>query len=487
MVFHSYSFILLFLPLIILGFYLSGRIGGSRAKELFLLAAAVIFYGQGGQKLDLFLLAASLFINFGLIRTILFLPKGRSVLGIPGRKLLLFIGIAGNLSVLLFFKYFNFFLWNLNRILGTDQMARNIPLPAGISFITFCQIAFLVDAYREEVDSCKILDYFSYASFFPHLLSGPIITGKQAGTFWGDIRKKGVDWNRFAEGLFLFGTGLGKKVLLADTLGRSVNWGYANIEGLNTLSAWVVCLCYSLQVYFDFSAYSDMAIGVSRLLGLDLPVNFDSPYRAKTLPEFWRRWHITLTQFFTKYLYIPLGGNRRGRIRTWINIMIVFLCSGLWHGASWTYVFWGGLHGLFMILSRECESVIRKIPAWINWMMTFLFINLAWVFFRADSFDMAARMLHKMFSITPGFLPSDLTERLQIPCLHRLFSYVIPDGISAVILVAGILTVALWNKNSLTLLKNRRWGMGMTLVFLASVFLSMLSFTGENTFLYFNY
>ena len=487
MVFHSYSLILLFLPLVILGFFLSGKIGGRKAKEFFLLAATVIFYGHGGQKLDLFLLFASLILNFGLIRFFQFLPKNRLIFGISARTALLFTGIAGNLSVLLFFKYFNFFLWNINSILGTDFTARNIPLPAGISFITFCQIAFLVDAYREETPSCGMLDYFSYASFFPHLLSGPIITGKQAGVFLNEIRKKEIDWNRFAEGMFLFGSGIGKKVLLADTLGKSVDWGYANIDGLTTLGAWVVCLCYSLQIYFDFSGYSDMAIGVSRLLGLDLPVNFDSPYRAKTLPEFWRSWHITLTQFFTKYVYIPLGGNRKGKLKTWINIMIVFLCSGLWHGANWTYVLWGGLHGLFMILSRECAGVIQKIPEKINWMMTFLFVNLAWVFFRADSFGTAARMLHKMFSVTPGFLSSTLIERLQLSCLHGIYSRFIPDEISAVILLAGILIVALWNKNSMSIVKNRKWGIGKTLVFLAAVFLSMLSLTGETTFLYFHY
>lgn len=233
------------------------------------------------------------------------------------------IGITINLTALLYFKYCNFFIDNINTLFKTDLEIRNIALPLGISFITFQQIAFLIDAYRKEMPEYGLLEYALFVLFFPHIISGPIILHRDFMPLLSEGKKK-IYWGRIASGIYMFAIGLGKKTLIADIFARAANWGYGNITALNSTSALFVSIAYSIQIYFDFSGYSDMAIGISRIFQMDLPINFNSPYKATNILEFWDRWHITLTRFLSKYLYIPLGGNRKGKARTYLNTMIVF-------------------------------------------------------------------------------------------------------------------------------------------------------------------
>lgn len=272
--------------------------------------------------------------------------QGNKTRGGEWGKIFLAAGISINLAALFYFKYYNFFIGNVNVLFKADLEIRNIVLPLGISFVTFQQIAFLADAYRKETPDYALWQYALFVLFFPHIISGPIILHNDFMPLLNGDRKK-ADWEQFASGIYTFAMGLGKKVLIADMFAEAVDWGYGNIAALNSTSAVFVSIAYSIQIYFDFSGYSDMAVGISRMLRLDLPINFNSPYKAATILEFWDRWHITLTRFFSKYLYIPLGGNRKGNLRTCLNTMAVFLCSGLWHGANWTFVLWGILHGIF--------------------------------------------------------------------------------------------------------------------------------------------
>lgn len=258
------------------------------------------------------------------------------------RKMIFLIGLIFNLGLLGYFKYMDFFIENVNLIFKTDFTLRNILLPLGISFFTFQQISFITDVYKARGGiTYSFLEYAVYVTYFPQLVAGPIVTHDMLVPQLQDENRKHINFDYMSKGIALFTLGLAKKVLFADIFGNYVNLAYRDVYGLNTLTAFFAMLAYTFQIYFDFSGYSDMAIGLGWMMNIDLPVNFDSPYKALSVTEFWRRWHMTLTAFFTKYVYIPLGGNRKGTIRTYINIFIVFLFSGLWHGAGWTFVLWG--------------------------------------------------------------------------------------------------------------------------------------------------
>ncbi len=319
------------------------------------------------------------------------------------------MGIVGQLAVLCYFKYYNFFVDGINDIFCTSYHYHFILIPLGISFITFQQIAFLTDAYRGELSVCSFCDYMLFILFFPHITAGPIIFAKDFFQSLSELKRK-VQWGKIAEGIYLFAMGLGKKVLIADTFAKAVDWGYSNIDSMNTVTALFVSVAYTIQIYFDFSGYSDMAIGISRMLQFDLPINFNSPYKAVTIEDFWDRWHISLTKFLTRYLYIPLGGNRKGQFRTYLNIFIVFLCSGFWHGASWAFVAWGMLHGIFMIITRRFAILFEKIPRWINRIITLLFVNFTWILFRAGSLGVARKMLMAILFGGRGTLDGNVSQ-----------------------------------------------------------------------------
>ena len=451
MAFNSYVFILFFLPAVLAGYYLCFFRKRSRSVSVFLLTASVVFYVSAGWETSIVLLI-SILLNYGVFYGLKVCSRHRLLREGGGGKYLLGIGIICNLVLLIYFKYYNFLVDSSNLLFDSKLAVREILAPLGISFITFQQIAFLVDASRQEISSCSFPDYILFISYFPHVSSGPIIRHSDFLPLLQADRK--MDWDKFSAGIYMFVMGLGKKVLIADAFGSAVDWGYANIDALNSTSAVFVSLAYTMQIYFDFSGYSDMAIGISRMLQLDLPFNFNSPYQADTIVEFWKRWHMTLTGFLTKYLYIPLGGNRKGRARAYVNTLLVFICSGLWHGASWTFVLWGGMHGCFMVFTKHFRKVFDRIPSFLNKGITLLFVNFTWILFRAQSFTVFKQMMGVLMKNDWGKLRDEISVCFRPVVAENLSC---PDWLYAVIFSAVILFAVLKCDNVQERAKNMKY------------------------------
>jgi len=387
--FNSIPYIYLFLPTVVVVAALLFRRDMADAGKLWLVGASLFFYGYWN-PIYLWLIAGSIVVNFSLGRWIRTLPRHR--------RLLLVCGIFINLSLLGYYKYADFFLENISRLFEQPFGSLDLILPLAISFFTFQQIAYLVEDYRGETPAYGPLDYCFFVTFFPQLIAGPIVRHEQIMPQLASSRLGRTRERELFQGLALFGIGLFKKVVVADTFAIAANAGYA-AEGLGFFDAWTTSLSYTFQLYYDFSGYSDMAIGAALLFGIRLPVNFDSPYKAASIQEFWRRWHITLSNWLRDYLYIPLGGNRSGAARAFANALITFLLGGLWHGAGWTFVVWGGLHGLAVGLHavwHRLGLVIPRLPAAV---LTFLFVNLAWVVFRAESMTEAVDLYKGMIGM----------------------------------------------------------------------------------------
>ena len=392
MLFNSYIFIFTFLPLCVLGFYLL-KDRNTDAAKTWLIAFSLWFYGY----FDLYYLAimiGSVAVNYALYRFICATQKKKQILA---------VGVAANIAVLFYFKYYDFFAQNINAIFKSNIAMKNILLPLGISFFTFQQISFLHDAYDGQVNNVSFVDYALFITFFPQLIAGPIVTAKEMLPQFARIKESRFDIEKFAGGVFIFVSGLAKKVLIADVLGRAVDFGYENTDILSRPDALIVILFYTLQLYFDFSGYCDMAVGIGRLFGFDIAINFNSPYKAGNIIEFWKRWHITLSRFFTRNIYIPLGGNRKGKIRMYINLFIVFFLSGLWHGAGWNFILWGCMHGVLYVITRaltnkkEKNEVIKTDAKRIVCiLLTFIFVSIAWVFFRANDITQAILVLKRV-------------------------------------------------------------------------------------------
>lgn len=396
MLFNSYVFLFGFLPLCFLGFAALKRTQSVGAPVLWLTASSLIFYGFTSVYF-LGILSVSVLINLGFARLVI-----HPGLSKRARRLATTSGVVFNISVLLYFKYFNFFIDNLNALANAGISWPTIALPIGISFITFQKIAFLVDAYRGRVARISPRDYLFFVTFFPQLIAGPIVHHSQIFPQIASRQQRdiGVD---LAAGLSIFAFGLFKKVILADSLAVYADAGYEAVGHGRTLdfaSAWIVALAYSFQLYFDFSGYSDMAVGLALMFGIYLPANFNSPYKSRSIVDFWRRWHITLSDFLREYLYIPLGGGRSGTLRRHANLMLTMLIGGLWHGANWTFVLWGGIHGALLVANHLwratsiSQSAILKgrVCGVVGIATTFAFVTLAWVPFRASSIGDAFRM-----------------------------------------------------------------------------------------------
>lgn len=386
MLFNSFEFIILFLPLVVVIYYQLNKHVNKSSSIFWLILASLFFYGYW-KIAYLPILLGSIIFNFFL---------GKS-LAQNTNKSHFRIGVLANLLLLGYFKYTNFFIDNLNLSLGFNISEQNIVLPLAISFFTFQQIAFLVDSYYGKLKDYNFGNYALFVSFFPQLIAGPIV---HHGEMMPQFAKafEGVDFEKTAKGLFIFSIGLFKKVMIADNLSPFVKEGFDISSSLNFLDAWFTSLAYTFQLYFDFSGYTDMAWGAALLLGIQLPQNFNSPYKAASIRDFWRRWHMTLSRFLRDYLYIPLGGNQKGFSRTLINLFVTFLIGGIWHGAAWTFVAWGALHGFALVIERLISKAGIKINKWISIPATFLFVNMAWIFFRALSFNDAWKVLSGMFS-----------------------------------------------------------------------------------------
>lgn len=414
MLFNSYEFLFLFFPVSFAAFFAIGRYSRALAA-LCLFAASLFFYGWWNPAY-VGLLIASVIFNFGMGSAI---SREHQCRNAARKKLLLIVAVASDLTLLAYYKYANFFLDNTNQLLGLGWTMESVILPLGISFFTFTQIAFLVDAYRGEVREHNFIHYGLFVTYFPHLVAGPVLHHKEMMPQFALEKTYRPHWENLSVGLTIFIIGLFKKLVLADGVApfaTPVFNAAANGEPLTLIEAWVGALAYTLQLYFDFSAYSDMAIGLSRTFGIKLPLNFNSPYKAVNIVDFWRRWHMTLSRFLRDYLYFSLGGNRKGTVRRYINLMVTMLLGGLWHGAGWTFIVWGGLHGLYLCINHAWTKLrttllgafpISRLEKRAAWLLTFLAVVVGWVFFRAQDIQSALSILHAMTGVNGLLVPNN--------------------------------------------------------------------------------
>lgn len=490
MLFNSYIFILLFLPISIIGYFAFNYFQAGRKRLwglAFLLGMSLWFYGYFNTRY-LTIMICSIIINFIYYKVIKIWTNEKR------KKLLLLLAVMFNTGILFYFKYYDFFIGNINNVFKTDFALKNLLLPLGISFFTFQQLSFVIDAYRGEVEDYNFIEYALFVSFFSQLIAGPIVTHDELIPQFSDESKKKFNWNNFAQGLYIFSLGLGKKVLIADNFGNAANWGFSNIVQLDTTNAVITMLSYTIQIYFDFSGYCDMAVGMGKMLNIDLPLNFNSPYKALTILEFWKRWHITLTRFLTKYIYIPLGGNRRGTVRTYINIMLVFLVSGLWHGASWTFILWGAFHGLFSLITRHWKYFFEKLHPALNWVITFSFINMTWVLFRADTIRDAVRLINRiaLFNFQP--IRSEIIQCFNITELTFILNHLpkvnllnIYPNICLLLFFFTAFFLVMGSKNAYEKMQEFKPGWKNAAAGAILLAWCIFSFSGVSTFLYFNF
>lgn len=405
------------------------------------------------------------------------------------RKMILILGVVFNLGLLGYFKYADFFVANLNE-LGADFSLPNVMLPLAISFFTFQQIAYLVDSYREETREYDFLNYALFVTFFPQLIAGPIVHHQemmpQFASRWNLVKR----YRNIALGLFILSMGLFKKVVIADTFAQWATPGFDIAPTLNFFEAWATSLSYTFQLYFDFSGYTDMAIGAALLFNIKLPVNFNSPYKALDIQDFWRRWHITLSRFLRDYLYIPLGGNRNGTSRTYINLFATFLLGGLWHGASWMFVIWGALHGLAIVLHRLWRQIGFVMPGVLAWVVTFNFINFTWIFFRAKEMDDALKVVRGMTGLSGVALPDRLESVLGFLSAYGVhfdsWLAAIGGGGNTVLALAGAFLLIGYFKNSLQRANDFRPNI-FYFLYLMAASSSLFFITQNQPFLYFDF
>ena len=485
MLFNSYVFILLFLPLCLTGYFGLNHFRRYSLALGFLLGMSLWFYGYFNPSY-LLIIIVSIVLNYGITRLM-----GKTE-GKTARRVELTAALLVNFGILFYFKYFDFFISNVHSLFASQIPLRHIVLPLGISFFTFQQVSYAIDAYRGQTGNYGFLQYAAYVAYFPQLIAGPIVTHDELIPQFLDENRKRFQWENFSPGLFLFTLGLAKKVLIADCFGKVADWGCADIAGLSTVSAALVMLAYTFQIYFDFSGYCDMAMGLGKMMNFELPANFDKPYRALSISEFWKRWHKTLTRFFTRYLYIPLGGSRKGTARTCVNIMIVLLCSGLWHGASWSFVLWGGIHGACMVIERLLGKRLEKIPAFLRWCGTFLILNLTWVIFRADTLSDAAAFFGRLFAVSPAM--GGLTDAFKLPEITALFRYGLNRTVPSMVpklVGAAFYAAALWlstrRENAYDAAEDLKFSSVSMLLTAVLLVWCILSFSGISSFLYFNF
>ena len=457
MLFSSPEFIYAFLPLVFLGFVLSHRLKSPSAVLYWLIASSLFFYGWWNPRY-LVLIVALIAANFALSRAILAAPTAAT------RKAWLLAGLTLNLGTLVYYKYTGFLLRNIDALTGAQWTVGTIVLPLGISFFTFQKIAFLVDTYHGRVPRIGFGEYSLFVLFFPQLIAGPIVHHSEVVPQFRALHERRMNWDNVAIGVTVFFIGLFKKVVLADSLSAyDVTPVFSKVAaGAHPafLEAWGGALGYTLQLYFDFSGYSDMAIGAALLFGIRLPQNFNSPYKATSIIDFWRRWHMTLSRFLRDYVYFPLGGNRLGPGRRYVNLFVTMLLGGFWHGAGWTFVIWGALHGSYLAINHGWRALMDRagvdfsaIPVIVRrsaaLLLTFFAVVIGWVYFKSDSTATAARMLGAMFGANGIALPLALSHLPLLPTLlGHLSHFVAPDEaygqLRGSIALLGIAALLVW-------------------------------------------
>ena len=494
MLFNSYESIFAFLPItFFIYFYLNHKRLTIAAKG-FLVFSSLFFYSWWDIAY-LPLILSSIFFNY-LIGTTLSKSSENNKLGLNktfSKKSILIFGIVCNVTLLGYFKYTNFFLENFNGIFESNIPLQHIILPLGISFFTFTQIAFLVDAYRNEVKEYDLIRYMLFVTYFPHLLAGPILHHKEMMPQFANLKNSVINYRNIAVGLFIFSIGLFKKVVIADTFAVWANAGFDTATTLNLFEAWATSLSYTFQLYFDFSGYTDMAIGISLMFNIKLPINFNSPYKALNIQDFWRRWHMTLSRFLRDYIYIPLGGNKKGSFRTYSNLLATFVIGGFWHGAGWTFLFWGFLHGIALVIHRLWSNLGFKMWTWLAWFITFNFVNIAWVFFRAREWEDSVKVLGGMFGLGGVVLANQLANKLFFlkdfgVSFGEIFTNISANLKDIIIFIFVAFILVLYFKNSMSYFNNSFKTNYKNLIFFIICFTyGVLSMCKVSEFLYFNF
>ena len=492
MLFNSYEFIFVFLPITFFIYFYLNHKRLTEASKGFLVCSSLFFYSWWNVAY-LPIILSSMVFNYVIGRSLNKTCKDKSK-GFSKKSILIF-GIVFNLSLLGYFKYTDFLIENFNLAFNSNAELLNLALPLAISFFTFQQIAYLVDSYRQETKEYDFLNYALFVTFFPQLIAGPIVHHKEMMPQFAKTRNKVKNYRNIAMGLFIFSIGLFKKVVIADTFAVWATRGFDVATTLNLFEAWATSLSYTFQLYFDFSGYTDMAIGLALLFNIGLPVNFNSPYKATNIQDFWRRWHMTLSRFMRDYIYIPLGGNKKGSFRTYNNLMATFVIGGLWHGAGWTFVFWGLLHGLALTVQKLWSKLGLKLWTWLAWLITFNFVNIAWVFFRAKEWGDAIKVLSSMFSVDNIVLPGLLKVRLEF--LNNLdihfggFTHNIAIGIfegqTLPFILCTFLLFLLVFKNSMELLKDFKPTNQLLALTVVYFIIGILKLNEYSEFLYFRF
>lgn len=478
MLFNSYEFILVFLPIVLFVFHTVSRLGFFRSATASLVIASLVFYAYWDYRY-LALLGGSILFNYAV---------GKQTEGTQ-RKLFLVLGVSFNIGLLAYYKYACFFLSSCNWALGTSFLIPNIVMPIGISFFTFTQLAYLVDAYRGETQGYDLLSYALFVTYFPHLIAGPILYHKHMIPQFQARSHFTWSHENLARGAAVFSLGLFKKVAIADNLSAWVGPVFDHVGLVTFLDAWAGALAYTFQLYFDFSGYSDMAIGLGLMLNVRLPVNFNSPYKAVSIIDFWRRWHMTLSAFLKNYLYIPLGGNRLGPGRRTVNLMITMLLGGLWHGAGWTFVVWGGLHGLYLVVNHAWRRLGIEMPDYAGRVLTFLAVVVGWVIFRARSLADALELLKAMAGLKGLLLRDEIAARLRaLPWFERDLRDLLDVSEPQVFLaLAGlcVLVATARNTEEIAQMLRPKWWMAVAVGVVAA--LSILRLNRSTEFLYFQF
>lgn len=488
MLFNSYIFILVFLPITLLLYFGFNKLKKYEIAKLILVIASLYFYAYFNIKY-LYIIVVSILANY-LINRIFRKIEGKKL-----RLLVLLAGLAFNLGMIFYYKYYDFLIGIINSMASSNFNLINVMLPLGISFFTFQQLAYVIDSYKKQVKDYTLLDYSLFVTFFPQLIAGPITLYSEMIPQFEDEKNKKFNSENFSKGLMAFSFGLAKKVLIADVFAIAANYVFANPNDANTTNLIIGMLSYTFQIYFDFSGYCDMALGLGYMFNIKLPINFDSPYKSYSVVEFWKRWHITLTRFFTTYIYIPLGGNRKGKIRTYVNIFLVFLASGIWHGANFTFILWGMLHGLASIINRVFETRHTKKCSVFEWLTTFTFINITWIIFRADSISDAVNIIKHILKLNFGPIATDISSAFAIPefnWIAEMFNrktWIATNygNLYLLLFFAFAFFAILRMKNTSQRVEEFKPNIRTAVVSAVLLVASVTSLSGVSTFLYFNF
>lgn len=470
MLFNSFEFIFVFLPIVLLAYFSLNRLNLHQWAKGVLVLASLYFYAFFNTSY-LPIIVSSILVNYGV-------AVGMRKWDGVTKKVLFGIGLLFNLGMLGYFKYTDFMIENVNALFNTSYTLKNILLPLGISFFTFQQLAFVVDTYKNKGRLPKFLDYCNFVTFFPQLIAGPIVLPEEMLPQFEDKANRNPRAKNLFDGIFIFSVGLAKKVIIADSIAVFANAGYnLDLPHYTMAEAWLISLSYTFQLYFDFSGYCDMAIGIGKMFNINLPLNFNAPYRATNFQDFWRRWHITLNRFLTQYVYIPLGGSRRKEVRVYFNIGIVFLISGIWHGAGWTFVVWGVCHGIGVMIHRIWKKKGYSMPSWLGMFITFFFINILWVLFRADNMHEAWVIISSMFDNHQFYLSQTYTSHLPS---------ILPNSVNMMILFFAMLAGVI-GPTAYQLCNDYGWYRAKQAVTVICFVGGVLFISRVVTFLYFNF